>query len=128
LDNAKNEIRVNAVCPSWVAIPMIDRSLKRWPALDQLIKTKTPLGRPADSEEVANVVVFLCSPSSSHISGTGVMIDSGKSRWKYGRKSYTKCNKHFGVVTNWLQRMATTSGFSRPRLLSQLPAPSHLAS
>ncbi|EPE37166.1 NAD(P)-binding Rossmann-fold containing protein [Glarea lozoyensis ATCC 20868] len=78
-DNAKHEIRVNAVCPTWVETPMLDRGLKRWPALGESIKTKTPLGRAADPEEVANVVVYLCSPSSSYINGTGIMIDSGMS-------------------------------------------------
>lgn len=77
LDNAKHQIRVNALCPSWVATPMLQRSIGRWPGLEKVIKGASPAGRPAVPEEVANIAVFLCSPSASYVNGTGLLIDAG---------------------------------------------------
>ena len=36
-----------------------------------------PIGRMAMPEEVAGMIVFLCSPASSYINGTGLLIDAG---------------------------------------------------
>lgn len=38
-----------------------------------------PVGRMAMPEEVAGMIVFLCSPASSYINGTGLLIDAGMS-------------------------------------------------
>lgn len=67
---------MNAVCPSYVATPMLERSLKRSPRLEKMIQQATPLSRAALPEEVADVIVFLCTPSASYINGTGIIIDS----------------------------------------------------
>lgn len=77
IDNVKNGIRVNAVCPSWVDTPMMQASMERTPPLGGIIKAASPLGRAADPEEVADYIVFLCSPSASYINGTGLIIDAG---------------------------------------------------
>ncbi|KAI9639988.1 hypothetical protein NHQ30_011657, partial [Ciborinia camelliae] len=77
LDNAKHQIRVNALCPSWVKTPMLERSLGRWPGLAKVIQAASPAGRPAIPEEVANIAVFLCSPSATYVSGTGFLVDAG---------------------------------------------------
>jgi len=76
LDHAKHQIRVNAVCPAYVDTPMMQRSIKKLPGLDKMIQHISPLGRMAVPEEVANAIVFLCSPSASYISGTGMIIDA----------------------------------------------------
>lgn len=77
IDCVKPNIRVNAVCPSWVDTPMTQAILKRLPYLEQAIKALSPLKRAATAEEVADYIVFLCSPSASYINGTGLPIDSG---------------------------------------------------
>ncbi|KAL8654372.1 MAG: hypothetical protein Q9210_001532 [Variospora velana] len=77
IDNVKNRIRVNAVCPSWVDTPMVQASLERIPPLAGIIKAASPLGRAAEPEEVADYIVFLCSPSASYINGTGLIVDAG---------------------------------------------------
>ncbi|CAG8958367.1 hypothetical protein HYFRA_00011044 [Hymenoscyphus fraxineus] len=79
LDMAKHNIRVTAVCPAYVNTPMFERSKKRVPGLEKMIAAASPTGKAADPEEVANVVVFLCSPSASYVSGTGIIIDQGVS-------------------------------------------------
>ncbi|TVY80407.1 2,5-dichloro-2,5-cyclohexadiene-1,4-diol dehydrogenase [Lachnellula suecica] len=77
LDNEKYGIRVNAICPSYVDTPMIERAVKRVPGLEKMIAKASPLGRSAVPEEVANVIVFCCSPSASYINGIGLPVDAG---------------------------------------------------
>lgn len=77
MDCIQSNIRVNAVCPSWVDTPMNHASLQRVPYLEQAIKAVSPLKRVATVDEVADYIVFLCSPSASYINGTGLPIDSG---------------------------------------------------
>ena len=77
MDCLKNNIRVNAVCPSWVDTPMNEASLKRVPDLAKMIQAISPLRRVAKTEEVADYIVFLCSPSASYINGTGLCVDAG---------------------------------------------------
>lgn len=76
-DNVKHHIRVNAVCPSWVDTPMMERALEKTPQLQKLIQVMAPPGRMAAPEEVADVIVFLCSPAASYVNGTGLLIDAG---------------------------------------------------
>lgn len=54
---------------------MLGRVKKKSPGLEKTIETELPTGKAATPEEVANVAVFLCSPSASYISGTGIVID-----------------------------------------------------
>ena len=77
IDCFKSHIRVNTVCPSWVDTPMMQASLQRVPQLDKIIEAVSPLRRPATVEEVADYIVFLCSPSASYINGTGLTFDAG---------------------------------------------------
>ncbi|KAI0116550.1 hypothetical protein GGR51DRAFT_546056 [Nemania sp. FL0031] len=66
LDNAQHGIRVNCVCPSWVDTPMVKRAMEQVKGLNEMVKRAVPFGRIADPAEVADVVIFLCSPRSSY--------------------------------------------------------------
>ncbi|KAI2629149.1 NAD(P)-binding protein [Hypomontagnella submonticulosa] len=77
MDCSKSDIRINAVCPSWVDTPMMQASLQRVPQLGKMIEAISPLRRAATVEEVADYIVFLCSPSATYINGTGLCIDAG---------------------------------------------------
>lgn len=68
---------MNTVCPSWVDTPMMQGSLQRVPQLGKMIEAVSPLRRMATVEEIADYIVFLCSPSASYINGTGLVIDAG---------------------------------------------------
>jgi NAD(P)-dependent dehydrogenase (short-subunit alcohol dehydrogenase family) len=83
-DVARLGIRVNAVCPGPVETRMM-RSIEaqRNPANPQAVHdmtaANTPTGRYVMPEEVANVVMYLCSDFASDITGTHIVIDGGRS-------------------------------------------------
>ena len=79
LDNIKHHIRVNAICPSWVDTPMMQVKLKQIPNLDKYLQKMSPLGRMATAEEIADIIVFMCSASASYVNGTGLLVDAGLS-------------------------------------------------
>ncbi|KAJ2994927.1 hypothetical protein NUW58_g1416 [Xylaria curta] len=79
LDNAAHAIRVNCLCPSWVDTPMVRHAAGSVPGLKEAIESAIPLGRIACSDEVADVVIFLCSPKSSYITGSALIVDGGAS-------------------------------------------------
>ena len=76
-------IRVNAVCPGPVETRMM-RSLEsqRNAANPEMVaaayRGTIPTGRYATPEEVANVVIYLCSDLSSQITGSHIVIDGGR--------------------------------------------------
>lgn len=82
---AAHQIRVNAVCPGFVATPMQTRELA-WEAelrgLDaetvaQLWIDDTPLGRLETPEDVAKVVAFLASDDAAFMTGESISINGG---------------------------------------------------
>ncbi|KNG88689.1 oxidoreductase, short-chain dehydrogenase/reductase family [Aspergillus nomiae NRRL 13137] len=77
IDNLKNHIRVNIVAPFHTETAMFEANLKRYPELGVAIKAMTPLKRAASAEEVADPIVFLCSPAASYTNGATLIIDSG---------------------------------------------------
>ena len=83
-DVARFGVRVNAVCPGPVETRMM-RSLEaqRNSADPQSVHDRnaaaTPTGRYVMPEEVANVVMYLCSDLATDITGTHIVIDGGRS-------------------------------------------------
>jgi NAD(P)-dependent dehydrogenase (short-subunit alcohol dehydrogenase family) len=75
LEWAQYGINVNAVCPGMVLTPMTELVYKREPALKAQRLKRMPAGREAYPEEIADLVMFLCSERSAHISGTAIPID-----------------------------------------------------
>lgn len=73
---AKYNIYVNAICPGCFRTPMTEDFLKDENFV-QTIKTKTPLGRCGEPEELAGAVVFLASDASSYLTGHALVIDGG---------------------------------------------------
>ncbi|PYV24658.1 MAG: short chain dehydrogenase [Acidobacteria bacterium] len=77
LEYAKAGIRVNAVCPGFVATPMTEEHTRTNPDLEAWIKRIQPMGRLATPEEVAEAVVWLCSDAASFVTGHPLVLDGG---------------------------------------------------
>jgi len=76
LDLAKENIRVNTVCPTFVETPMVKKFFKDKKFKTQMINN-IPLGRLATESDIATAVVYLASNASSMITGSSLMIDGG---------------------------------------------------
>ncbi|SHJ30931.1 NAD(P)-dependent dehydrogenase, short-chain alcohol dehydrogenase family [Shimia gijangensis] len=81
-DHAHQGIRINAVCPNEVDTPMLRtgfemRGFDPSTAVAELGKT-VPLGRIAQPEDIAEVVLFLASPHARYICGELVEVNGGK--------------------------------------------------
>ncbi|PHH61956.1 hypothetical protein CDD81_7705 [Ophiocordyceps australis] len=77
LDNIAHGIRVNCLCPTWVDTPMVQKAMASLPDLEPMIKALVPMGRIACVQEVADAALFMCSPRSSYITGSGLILDGG---------------------------------------------------
>jgi NAD(P)-dependent dehydrogenase (short-subunit alcohol dehydrogenase family) len=82
---ATHRIRVNCVCPGYVATGMQEREL-RWEAdlrgtspdeVRRLYVDDTPMGRLDTPEDVATVVAFLAGPDSAFVTGEAVAVNGG---------------------------------------------------
>lgn len=74
---ATQNIRVNAVCPGAIDTPMVRGVTERNPENAKLIARLHPMSRIGQPDEVANVVLFLCSDRASFITGHPMAVDGG---------------------------------------------------
>jgi len=80
---ARYNINVNAVAPGYVKTHLVEDLVEKG-ALDvEELATRTPLGRLAEPEEVADVVIFLASEESKYMEGQTIVIDGGWSGYGY---------------------------------------------
>ena len=85
LELAKDRIRVNVICPGAIESNIGDstqtRDLENIKEPVEFPEGKIPLtdGKPGTSEQVAQLVLFLASDASSHITGTPIWIDGAES-------------------------------------------------
>lgn len=75
LDHAKDNIRINVVCPGNIHTPLLDRqlSLEKDPQA-----TLESMGQVSTPQEIANLVLFLASDEASAMKGSAVIIDQGE--------------------------------------------------
>jgi NAD(P)-dependent dehydrogenase (short-subunit alcohol dehydrogenase family) len=82
---ARHKIRVNVICPGAIITEIatytraknIDRVRKKIRFMDGAIPLTA--GQPGKAEQVAELVLFLASDKSDHITGTEIWIDGGES-------------------------------------------------
>jgi NAD(P)-dependent dehydrogenase (short-subunit alcohol dehydrogenase family) len=74
---ATEGIRVNAVCPGAIDTPMVQGVTARNPDNAKLIARLHPMQRIGQPHEVADAVLFLCSPRASFITGHPLAVDGG---------------------------------------------------
>lgn len=72
LDEAKFGITTNAVLPGWIATDTQSE-------FENMQGSRSPLGRSGKPEEIANLVTWLASSSSSYLTGQCLVVDGGNS-------------------------------------------------
>lgn len=77
LEYATQGIRVNAVCPGVIDTEMVARVTGDSPDLEAALLTSEPVGRMGRPAEIADAVVWLCSPRSSFVTGQAIAVDGG---------------------------------------------------
>jgi NAD(P)-dependent dehydrogenase (short-subunit alcohol dehydrogenase family) len=87
IELAEHNIRVNAVCPGYIATPLaagrplseneperVDLALDR---LRERTRENQPLARSGEPEDIANMVLFLASDESQWVTGQAMVVDGG---------------------------------------------------
>lgn len=75
-------VRVNSVSPGWVNTEMTRQTLSDYGSLNKENAYEGlkcgAAGRPAEPNEIANVVYFLCTDEASYVTGANMVVDGGK--------------------------------------------------
>jgi len=81
LEYGKSNIRVNSVCPGGIDTRMLDSLAEQSSAGElsskEMMAPLHPIGRIGTPDEVAELIVWLCSPSASFVTGANIPIDGG---------------------------------------------------
>jgi len=81
IEHARDGVRVNAVCPGEVNTPMLRAAGRAAPLTDEQLREMgervVPMGRLAEPEEIAQMVLFLASDAASYITGGMHYVDGG---------------------------------------------------
>lgn len=74
IEYAKQNIRVNSVCPGYIETPMTEIAMAK--RGDEIMST-TPFRRMGQPEEIAEMVCWLCSDRASYVTGANYNVDGG---------------------------------------------------
>ena len=76
---AKFNINVNAVAPGYIRTEMVEDYIQRGIVNENDLKKRIPTGKLGTGDEVAEVILFLCSMGASYINGATIVVDGGLS-------------------------------------------------
>ncbi|HEX8972257.1 3-hydroxybutyrate dehydrogenase [Oryzihumus sp.] len=86
LEGAAHGVTSNCVNPGYVRTPLVDKQVADQAAahgisenevLEKVFLDKAALKRLVESEEIAEMVLFLCSPPAASMTGTSLVVDGG---------------------------------------------------
>lgn len=80
LDLARDNVRVNAVCPSVTLTPLLEGRLAQTPEGDKILASyaeRHPLGRVLTSRDIASAIAYVTSPIATGITGAAIPVDAG---------------------------------------------------
>jgi NAD(P)-dependent dehydrogenase (short-subunit alcohol dehydrogenase family) len=74
---ARDGIRVNAVAPRYVATELAQKLVENGQIALPSIERRTPMGRLAHPDEIAQAILFLASNAASYVTGAVLSADGG---------------------------------------------------
>lgn len=83
LEHSRNGIRVNALVLGAFDTPMLAEALRRQSpdgntdSIRQMYQSHIAMGRIGRPDEAADVIAWLCSDSSSYVTGSSIIVDGG---------------------------------------------------
>lgn len=77
LEYAKQNVRVNAVNPGPIATELFENFRRSNPESVAQIIASVPQGRVGTPDEIADAVLWLCSPGAAYVTGQNISIDGG---------------------------------------------------
>ena len=78
LDYAAQNIRINAICPGYIATPMMDRFTGGTAEGRARVIAEEPAGRMGRPDEIAAAAVWLCSTAAVFMVGHAMVMDGGQ--------------------------------------------------
>ena len=91
LELAPHRVRVNAICPGFIATPLALNTVGRTAsaseadAARETMAAAQPIPRPGEPDDIAQMALFLASDSSTFVTGQALSVDGGFSsgrRWE----------------------------------------------
>lgn len=77
LAHVGDNIRVNSVCPGVTDTPAVRALVESSPDIGTALRSLSPMGRLATSEEIAEAAIWLASVKSSFVTGHALVVDGG---------------------------------------------------
>ncbi|MCK1420187.1 MULTISPECIES: 3-hydroxybutyrate dehydrogenase [unclassified Bradyrhizobium] len=86
-ETARTGVTCNAICPGWVLTPLVERQIEARAirervslaiAQAEMLSASQPSGQFVKPEQVAGMVLFLCSPDADEVRGVGWNMDGGR--------------------------------------------------
>lgn len=77
VEYAPRGIRINAVCPGVIETPMVADMLEGQAEAMAEIMKQQPIGRLGTADEIADAVLWLCSPAAAFVIGVALPVDGG---------------------------------------------------
>ena len=86
LEGGPRGVTSNCVCPAYVRTPLVEgqiadqariHGLSEDEVVERVMLTEPAIKRLIEPEEVAEVVLFLCSPAASFVNGASLALDGG---------------------------------------------------
>lgn len=77
LQYAKDDIRINAVCPGPISTGLTEPGWSNNPLGEARAISQVPMGRLGSPEEVAEASAWLCSDAASYVTGHALVVDGG---------------------------------------------------
>jgi NAD(P)-dependent dehydrogenase (short-subunit alcohol dehydrogenase family) len=70
-------VRVNSISPGMIRTALTEPLFAVFPELEARFETGTPVARVGEPEDIADVVIFLCSDLSRFVTGQNIVVDGG---------------------------------------------------